>query len=135
MKEEESSDGDTDGSDSYYSDADDGADVYMDANQEFTKDDSQPGGSKKRSREDDEEKDERICKKTRGLVNSDTVSVQTVYDRSYSSSSDKLFEDAVNGEEVDTQQKEGLLSGRSRKRSREENEDEDFKPGKVPRPV
>ncbi|XP_039862228.1 protein starmaker-like isoform X1 [Simochromis diagramma] len=87
-----------------------------DISQQVREEEPQPGGSTKRSREEDVDEEERNSKKSR-LANSDSGTSSTVYDHS-ESSSDGLFEDAH--EELDNHE-----AGGSRKRSREDFEEEE----------
>ncbi|XP_039858099.1 protein starmaker-like isoform X2 [Simochromis diagramma] len=87
-----------------------------DINQQVTEEEPQPGGSTKRSREEDVDEEERNSKKSR-LAHSDSGTSSTVCDHS-ESSSDGLFEDAH--EELDNHE-----AGGSRKRSREDFEEEE----------
>ncbi|XP_026048755.1 protein starmaker-like [Astatotilapia calliptera] len=87
-----------------------------DINQQVTEEAPQPGGSTKRSREEDVDEEGRNSKKSR-LANSDSGTSSTVCDHS-ESSSDGLFEDAH--EELDNHE-----AGGSRKRSREDFEEEE----------
>ncbi|XP_024656868.2 uncharacterized protein LOC112432586 [Maylandia zebra] len=84
--------------------------------QQVTEEEPQPGGSTKKSREEDVDEEEHNSKKSR-LANSDSGTSSAVYDHS-ESSSDGLFEDAH--EELDNHE-----AGGSRKRSREDFEEEE----------
>ncbi|KAM7372881.1 hypothetical protein PAMP_007774 [Pampus punctatissimus] len=100
-----------------------GVGANMEVNQHAREVDPLPGGSKKRSRENDEEEDEQGCKKSRRLdeVTSsdfDRISVHPHHDHTDNSRSDDQVE------------KEDPRPGGSRKRSREEDEEEDGRAGK-----
>ncbi|XP_044204634.1 surface protein-like isoform X1 [Thunnus albacares] len=102
---------------------DPGAD--MEVNQHVREEDSLPNGSTKRSREDDEEEDERGSPKSRRCDEfaDSSYDCWSRHDYSDSSGSGDLSEDAV--------EEEDPLPGGSRKRSREEDADEDGRAGKL----
>ncbi|CAK6972962.1 uncharacterized protein LOC121896596 isoform X2 [Scomber scombrus] len=93
-----------------------------------------PGGSRKSSREDEEERDSKKSRRCAEFtdINSDTVLVKPCHDHSDSSNSDHC-EDAVEEFRNQPVEDEDPQPGRSKKRSREDDEEEDKRGAKESR--